>query len=65
MSTAEDELLTSAQVAAEYQVNIETVRRWAREGQLPTAILTPGGHRRFRRSDVEALLTPGPKVAGE
>lgn len=53
-----DDLLTTTEIAEEYRVSIETVRRWARSGQLPTTAVTPGGHRRFRRCDVEALLTP-------
>jgi len=40
-------------------VGSTTVKRWADEGRLPY-IRTAGGHRRFRRSAVEELLTqPG------
>lgn len=52
---AEDPLLTTAEVAAEFRVASRTVTRWARKGTL-TAIPTPGGRSRFRRSHVRALL---------
>lgn len=52
---APDQLLTPADVAALAFVDPKTVGRWARAGKIPFET-TPGGHRRFRRSDVEALL---------
>jgi excisionase family DNA binding protein len=52
------EMMTPAQVAAEFGVNSKTVTRWARSGKVG-CIRTPGGHRRFRRSDIEALLAAG------
>jgi excisionase family DNA binding protein len=36
-------------------VSVDTLRRWERAGRI-TAVRTPTGHRRFKRSDVEALL---------
>lgn len=53
----DDRPLTSGQVADLFNVTVETVATWANEGKLP-CFLTPGGHRRFRRSQVEALLSP-------
>jgi DNA binding domain, excisionase family len=50
-------LLTTSEVAEECRVDAETVRQWARQGRI-TAITLPGGHKRFRREDVDALLTP-------
>ncbi len=50
-----DRLLTSGEVAAMFRVNPRTVSRWADLGRL-TVVLTPGGHRRFRESEVLALL---------
>lgn len=50
-----ERLLTPAQVAAIVFVDPKTVSRWARAGKLPSTC-TSGGHRRFRSSDVEALL---------
>jgi excisionase family DNA binding protein len=57
MSThySSDELLTPAEVAALLFVDPKTVTRWARAGKLD-AIRTPGGHRRYRRTDVLAIM---------
>ena len=49
------ELLTPAEVAALFRVDPKTVSRWANAGKL-TAIRTLGGHRRFDRDQVHALL---------
>jgi len=50
-----DELLTPSEVAAMFRVNPKTVTRWARAGKI-SAIRTLGGHRRFRASEIRALL---------
>lgn len=50
------ELLTPGEVARMFRVDPKTVTRWARAGKLQ-AVRTLGGHRRFRRADVEALVT--------
>jgi excisionase family DNA binding protein len=50
-----DDLLTPREVAAIFRVNPKTVSRWYLEGKLP-ALRTLGGHRRYRRRDVDALL---------
>lgn len=42
-------------------VTARTVRRWSDAGDVP-AIRTPGGQRRYRRSDLLALL-PAPSKA--
>ena len=56
MTAAErNDLLTPAEVAVLFRVNPKTVTRWARAGKL-SAIRTLGGHRRFRRDEVEAVL---------
>ena len=56
MSTDErNELLTPAEVAELFRVNPKTVTRWARAGKI-SAIQTLGGHRRFRRDEIEAAL---------
>jgi excisionase family DNA binding protein len=36
-------------------VNPKTVTRWARAGKI-SAIRTLGGHRRFRRDEIESVL---------
>jgi excisionase family DNA binding protein len=56
--TAEDRLLTPAEVALMFRVDPKTVTRWAKAGRL-TSLRTPGGHRRFRETEVRALLTRG------
>jgi excisionase family DNA binding protein len=50
-----DALLTPGEVAAKFRVDPKTVTRWAKAGKL-SSIRTPGGHRRFRESEVRALL---------
>jgi excisionase family DNA binding protein len=53
---ARDRLLTPGEVAALFRVDPKTVTRWAAAGRIGS-IRTPGGHRRFRESEVRALLT--------
>jgi excisionase family DNA binding protein len=50
-----ERLLTPGEVAALFRVDPKTVTRWAASGRI-TSIRTPGGHRRFRESEVRALL---------
>ena len=50
-----NDLLTPAEVAVLFRVNPKTVTRWARAGKI-SAIRTLGGHRRFRREEIEAVL---------
>ena len=55
-STVEvEELLTPAEVAVMFRVDPKTVTRWAKAGKL-TSIRTLGGHRRYRKTEVDALL---------
>jgi len=52
-----DSLLTTTEVAERCRVSTVTVGRWVRDGKL--AAVRPGGNvLRFRRQDVDALLTP-------
>ncbi|HUK70954.1 MAG TPA: BldC family transcriptional regulator [Streptosporangiaceae bacterium] len=51
-------LLKPGEVAWMLHVDPKTVTRWARRGQI-SAVWTPGGHRRYRESDVRALLRSG------
>ena len=55
-SSEQEVLLTPAEVAKLFRVDPKTVTRWAKAGKL-TAIRTLGGHRRYRKSEVESLLT--------
>ena len=51
----QENLLTPAEVAALFRVDPKTVTRWAKAGKL-TSIRTLGGHRRYKESEVKALL---------
>ena len=59
---ADAEFLTPAEVQAAFRVHPLTVRQWANTGLL-SSVRTPGGHRRYHRAEVEALLN-GPRVVG-
>lgn len=50
-----DEILTPSEVAQLFRVDPRTVTRWARSGKI-VAIKTLGGHRRYRRSEVEKAI---------
>jgi excisionase family DNA binding protein len=54
-ATGRDRLLTPGEVAQLFRVDPKTVTRWAAAGRIGS-IRTPGGHRRFRESEVRALL---------
>jgi excisionase family DNA binding protein len=54
-SPQRDRLLTPGEVATLFRVDPKTVTRWASAGRIGS-IRTPGGHRRFRESEVRALL---------
>lgn len=55
-------LLTPAEVAVIFRVHPQTVVRWGRAGRIPVTV-TPGGHHRFRRSDVLDVLLGGKNAA--
>src|SRR5262245_24563560 len=50
-----DSLLTPAEVAKLFRVDPKTVTRWGKAGRI-SSIRTPGGHRRFRESEVRRLM---------
>ena len=52
---SQERLLTPAEVASLFRVDPKTVTRWAKAGKL-TSIRTLGGHRRYKESEVKALL---------
>ncbi len=64
---SDDELLTPGDVAKLFGVDPKTVTRWASAGKL-SPLRTLGGHRRYRASEVHALLgrsateTPGARA---
>jgi excisionase family DNA binding protein len=50
-----ERLLTPGEVALMFRVDPKTVTRWASAGRIGS-IRTPGGHRRFRASEIDGLL---------
>lgn len=58
MPTSPDDLLSIGQAAAITGLSVDTLRRYDADETMPlTALRTPGGQRRFRRADVEALVS--------
>lgn len=57
LAVPKDDLLSGSEVAEMLGVSVETVRLWAKDEKL-THIVLPSGQRRYRRSDVEAILEP-------
>jgi len=51
----DSEWLTLGQAARFLGVAQSTIRKWSDSGRMP-AFYTPGGHRRYRRADLEAFL---------
>jgi len=51
-----ERMLRPREVALLFKVDPKTVTRWAKTGRL-TPIVLPSGHRRYRASDVEALMS--------
>jgi len=49
------DLLSPSEVARLFGVQPQSIVRWTNAGRL-TAVKTPGGHRRYRREDVDRLL---------
>src|SRR5258707_8081257 len=66
MTTRDDsEWLTLGQAARFLGVAQSTIRKWSDQGRVP-AFYTPGGHRRYRRADLETLLPrSGPRGGAE
>jgi excisionase family DNA binding protein len=60
----EPEWLTVGQAARFLGVAQSTIRKWSDQGRVP-AFYTPGGHRRYRRRDLEAFVErSGPARSG-
>src|ERR671914_2239712 len=51
----EPDWLTLGQAAKHLGVAQSTIRKWSDSGRVP-AFYTPGGHRRYRRADLDAFL---------
>ncbi len=59
-----DRLLTPREVAGIFHVHVKTLVRWTKptaDGSAPRLkpVRTPGGHRRYRESEIRALLRGG------
>src|SRR3954470_5339432 len=54
----EPDWLTLGQAAKYLGMAQSTIRKWSDSGRLP-AFYTPGGHRRYRRSDLDQFLERG------
>jgi excisionase family DNA binding protein len=54
-NSTEQSLMTPAEVAELFRVDPKTVTRWADAGKI-SAVRTLGGHRRYQRDQVLALL---------
>lgn len=52
----DDALIPIGETAKVLGVSIPTLRRWDREGHLRSVRLAPGSPRRYRRSDIDALV---------
>jgi len=53
--TGEPDWLTLGQAAKFLGVAQSTIRKWSDQGRVP-AFYTPGGHRRYRRADLQRFL---------
>ncbi len=51
------ELLTIIEVAEMFSVHPETLRRWDNEGKLKAIRIGERGHRKYRRKEIEKLLS--------
>jgi excisionase family DNA binding protein len=54
--TTDPDWLTLGQAAKYLGVAQSTIRKWSDQGRVP-AFYTPGGHRRYRRSDLDNFLS--------
>jgi len=62
--SGEPDWLTLGQAAKYLGVAQSTIRKWSDQGRVP-AFYTPGGHRRYRRHDLEAFLERSGPAAGD
>jgi len=48
-------LLTMTEVAELFQVHVNTIRNWTKEGKLK-CVRTPGNHRRYNQEYIKKLI---------
>jgi excisionase family DNA binding protein len=58
LPATESDWLTLGQAAKYLGMAQSTIRKWSDSGRIP-AFYTPGGHRRYRRSDLDRFLERG------
>jgi predicted site-specific integrase-resolvase len=51
-----ERLLSIQEVSIMLGVTVKTLKIWDNEGKLKSAIRTPGGHRRYKLSDIELFM---------
>lgn len=64
MLTNDRALMSLADAARALGVHPATLRRWADNGDI-AYMLTPGGHRRFARADIERFAATRPNAGGQ
>jgi len=62
-ASGEPDWLTLGQAAKYLGVAQSTIRKWSDQGRVP-AFYTPGGHRRYRRGDLDVFLQRSGPSAG-
>jgi excisionase family DNA binding protein len=63
-ASGESDWLTLGQAAKYLGVAQSTIRKWSDQGRVP-AFYTPGGHRRYRRGDLDSFLNRSGPARGE
>ncbi len=58
-------LLTPAEAAEALGITRRRLAFLTGKGDVPVAERTPGGHRRYRATDIGAVTLPGPPPAGQ
>jgi putative resolvase len=55
-STRRDGMLTVKQVAKLLNVHPNTLRRWTKDGRIPSYRISPRGDRRFKQEEIARFL---------
>lgn len=55
MQTISDNTFSIRTLVERYGASAESFRNWERQGLIPPAIRTPGGHRRYGQEHIEAV----------
>jgi excisionase family DNA binding protein len=63
-ASGEPDWLTLGQAAKYLGVAQSTIRKWSDQGRVP-AFYTPGGHRRYRRGDLDSFLNRSGPARGD